>query len=141
MKKIFLIIVMLSVSLLADFSKDGNINIVTDNETGLQWQDNERKNMTWQNAISYCEQLGLNSYDDWRLPNINELNSIVDDTQSYPSINPMFKFFASDNYRLASYWSSTNIITKAWIVDFMWGSSNMTNKGNKYYVRCVRTGQ
>ena len=35
--------------------------------------------VTWQAALSYCENLERGGTDDWRLPNIRELESLVDE--------------------------------------------------------------
>lgn len=57
--------------------------IVQDTKTKLEWQDNYSNNSenikedSWKNAIDYCESLELNG-TNWRLPNINELNTILD---------------------------------------------------------------
>jgi len=139
MKKILLITIGLSISLLADFSRNNDTKIVTDNETGLQWQDNESVSMTWQEGINYCEALTLGSYDDWRLPNRNELDSIVDDTKYNPSTSPVFQSFESNGY-----WSSTtyaSISYYAWVVNFRNGRQYDSNKSLSFYVRCVRAGQ
>ena len=140
MKQILLITIGLSISLFADFTRDDTTKIVTDNETGLQWQDNETASiMIWQDAINYCENLTLGDYNDWRLPNINELTSIVDDTKVNPSLSPVFKFFASYGY-----WSSTTRAGSsgyAWIVSFYYGYQYYYNKNYSSYVRCVRAGQ
>jgi len=129
----------LSISLLADFSRNNDTQIVTDNETSLQWQDNESAYKTWQSAIDYCENLTLGSYEDWRLPNINELTSLVDDGKSNPSIDTGFQHTVS-NY----YWSSTTNAShsgNAWIGSFNYGHQSSNGKDDFYYVRCVRAGQ
>ena len=135
----FSLLLLLSTLVQADFTRDDTTKIVTDNETGLQWQDNESTTKTWQNAINYCEDLTLGNYDDWRLPNINELTSIIDDTKISPSLSSVFKFFASSNY-----WSSTTdagYSRNAWIVYFNIGIQSYDNKSSSFFVRCVRAGQ
>ncbi len=63
---------------------DGGDGTVTDAATGLMWQQaNGEENpgdyqFDWRNALSYCEDLSLAGYDDWRLPDVKELQSIVD---------------------------------------------------------------
>lgn len=139
MKQILLIILGLSTLLWADFTRSGEI--VTDSNTGLQWQDDAIGSTTsWQDAINYCENdLSLGGHNDWRLPNIKELTSLVDDTTYNPSISTVFENTAS-NY----YWSSTthaNYTSNAWRVDFYNGYQYRSYKSNSNYVRCVRAGQ
>lgn len=56
---------------------------VTDNATGLMWQQADSGiGMDWEAALAYAENSTLAGYDDWRLPNVRELQSIVDYTHS-----------------------------------------------------------
>ena len=43
----------------------------------LQWSSRTSKTMNWEAAVSYCENLTEDKHDDWRLPNIDELRSVV----------------------------------------------------------------
>lgn len=138
MKRIFLIAIGLSVVLLADFSKTGYI--VTDTTTGLQWQDNETPYKTWTESIDYCEALSLDGHDDWRLPNIKELTSLVDDSKPGLAISDVFQYTGTSEV----YWSSTTSVSNsghAWRVDFVNGYQSINNKGGSCYLRCVRAGQ
>ena len=75
--------------------------IVRDNVTGLEWQqDTAPGTYTWQEALDYCDGLSLGSHDDWRLPTLQELSSLVDSSRINPAIDPLFNTVAS------SYWSS-----------------------------------
>ena len=124
---------------------DNGDGTVTDNCTGLMWQkdtgDTEgAKALAWCDAVAYCEDLILAGHDDWRLPNIRELESIVDYGRSNPSIDPVF------GAAPGTYWSSTSYAEQsraAWQVHF--GGSNITGvnstafKGiNKNLVRALR---
>jgi hypothetical protein len=126
----------------ASFVNNGN-GTVTDNKTGLVWQQAEPGYMTWDSALSYCEGLPLGGKTDWRLPNIKELESITDDTRYYPAIDTSF----FPGAYASVYWSSTTIAdvpNYAWVVDFYFvnGFVNGTYKDyNDMYVRCVRGGQ
>ena len=113
--------------------------IVVDWDTGLFWQDDESVGiveMNWADAEKYAKSLRLAGYNDWRLPTIGELRSIVDKKKS-PTIKDCFKIAVSDYY-----WSSSNAVHDsryAWYVFFNYGTTYDTgNKSNKHYVRCVR---
>ena len=147
MKRILLIMIGLSSLSMAQenprfIKADG---VVTDNKTTLEWQDDYSgnngniKDSNWIDAMAYCEALSLNGKDDWRLPNKNELFSIVDYTPSYPAISSLF-----ENISSYSYWSSTtssSSTNSAWFVDFYNGYISYLYKSNSMYVRCVRAGQ
>ena len=139
----FVLIFLLTTSLNANFSKSGNI--VTDNKTSLEWQDNNDTNSTqytWQEAIDYCEALNLDGYSDWRLPNINELKTIIDRNKVRPSIVNGFEYVGIDN--VYSYWSSSSVKNEegyAWIVSFRFGSIHSDGKYDDHYVRCIRDGE
>lgn len=84
----------------AKCTRDDSKQIVTCDDANLMWQDNDivRTNqylLTWERAIQTCEDLTLAGFDDWRLPNVNELNSIVK--------NPAIKTGYSEDWT----WSST----------------------------------
>ena len=51
---------------------------VTDSESNLIWQRSYTSSKTWQEALSYCENLTASDHYDWRLPNRNELASLID---------------------------------------------------------------
>ncbi len=62
---------------------DNNDGTVTDNATGLMWQQADSgSGLDWENALAYADSATIAEYDDWRLPNIKELQSIVDYTRS-----------------------------------------------------------
>ena len=125
----------------AEFLKNGDI--VKDSVSKLEWQDNAVGSaMAWEDAITHCEELNLGGHSDWRLPNVNELKSIVDRSKYSPAIVNGF-----ENTDSGYYWSSTtNDYNKsdAWIVDFSVGYVVYYDgiKEDLYnYVRCVRDGQ
>ena len=120
--------------------------IIRDSTTGLQWQDNsdvEAVGHNWTEAIKYCENsVNLGGYTDWRLPNINELLSIVDYTRHDPSVN-MDEFMNISS--TPHYWSSTTtagFTSDMWVVSFTIGYMASADKSSDmYYTRCVRGGQ
>jgi len=139
MKRTVLFIIGMSLSLMADFIRNDTTQIVTDSKTTLQWQDNADVQKTWTGAIAYCESLTIGSYDDWRLPNINELASIVDRSKDHPATDNTFQHVVFSNY-----WSSSTLAgleRYAWNIHFGYGSRSDSNKYSSFYVRCVRGGE
>ncbi len=146
MKRILLITIAFSVWMWADTARytRSDTGIVTDNKTGLQWQDDYSdngdsiKSAKWTDAITYCESLSLGGHDDWRLPNFNELYYLADRSRAGPAIDPTFQNVSGD------YWSSTSIVgreDRAWDVHFSHGRNYDGGKSFSYYVRCVRAGE
>lgn len=127
-------------SLAGTLVDDGN-GTVTDNGTLLMWQQGENSSMTWEAALSFCEGLSLAGYTDWRLPNIKELQSLMNDLKTTEITIDTTKF---PNTHSWFYWSSTTNVAstdRAWEVLFSWGSSSTSSKSASFYVRCVRGGQ
>ena len=111
--------------------------VVYDKETKLTWQrEGSSKKMTWSDAKEYCINLLLGGYDDWRLPNIDELKSIVKYDRYDPAIN-------TDYFDIKSswYWSSTTYVSNssdAWGVNFNRGSDGWGSKSGHGCALCVR---
>lgn len=118
-------------------STDGDT--VTDTVTCLEWQ-RATNSMDWENALAYAENLFLGRHDDWRLPNINELRSIVDYSRSYAIDNTAFPDTMGEGY-----WSSTtsaNYTNIAYAVHFAAGYDVLDhNKSYIYFMRAVRGGK
>ena len=124
-----------------NFTDNGD-GTVTDSNRGLMWQQEEGGSMTSEDAITYSEELSLAGFTDWRLPNIKELRSIVDDSLTNPAIDKYYFPNAHDS----SYWSSTSDVrdiffSLVWRVPFGHGAVLADNMYNNLYVRAVRGGQ
>jgi hypothetical protein len=154
MKKSIYGLFVLSGLLMADFVRDDDKEVVNDTTTCLMWQDDNASETvikTWQEAIDYCEDISFAGYEDWRLPNFNELYSIGDRSKYNPAIKDAFKNIASRTYLSSTafvvdgtYWSSTTFVddaNNAWIVSADYGRSNSYAKTNYGFVRCVRDRQ
>lgn len=99
-----------------DFKDNGN-GTISDNATNLMWmQDDSGEGMNWEDALNYAEHKEYAGYSDWRLPNVKELQGIVDYTRSpettnSAAINPIFNTTKikneanEDDYPF--YWSGT----------------------------------
>jgi hypothetical protein len=134
---------------------------VSDNLTGLVWAknanllgtddaDNDTDGtagdgmVTWQHALDYIKRLNRESYlgyNDWRLPNVNELESLLNAQLCNPPL-PQGHPFA--NVQLYYYWSSTSgasYMGDAWVVDMIVGSVDCGGKTYNTYVWPVRSEQ
>jgi hypothetical protein len=56
---------------------DNGDGTVTDNVTGLMWQQDMGDKMTWSEANALASSSTLGGYSDWRLPTIKELYSLI----------------------------------------------------------------
>jgi len=109
---------------------------VTDNVSGLIWQKQHVSSKSWSEALSYCEDASTDGKFDWRLPNRNELASLIDFTKTSDAASGLSSVPAQ------IFWTSTSSITeatKAWTVDFADGSISETDKSTTKYVLCVRS--
>ena len=112
---------------------------VTDGSTGLIWQEAEIAAVAWEDALLHAESLTLGGHNDWRLPNIKELFSLVDVNRSSPAID-RGAFAGSLSAR---YWSSTseaNRSSRAWVVETRYGTVEYVEKTGTAAVRAVRGG-
>ena len=125
-----------------NFTRNGGTEIVTDNTSGLMWQDDNISAIplkTWVQAIDYCENTcALGGFTDWRLPTIDELVQLTDKGRNDAAIDPAFM------YTHTQYWSSTTSASNsfdAWYVEFVHGADGVKTKTNSAdgKVRCVRT--
>ena len=112
---------------------------VYDTKTKLTWQQTAPSaTYAWADAKTYCAGVGATlGGTGWRLPTMKELQTIVDESRSIPSIDPT----AFPGAPAADFWSSSPVAgspSLAWYVNFSLGFSNyggMTFAGD---VRCVR---
>ncbi len=130
---------------------DNNDGTITHKTTGLMWKKCPEglegadcatytvANKNWKEALEMANTSTFAGYDDWRLPNIKELNSIVERRCSYPTINK--NIFPNPNatsgiYRSSSYDVSGNGV---FIVDFRKYQEMIYNKNSVFRLRLVRS--
>jgi hypothetical protein len=129
---------------------DNGDGTVTDNLTGLIWLKNANcfETRIWTQALSDANTLnsgecGLSdgsSEGDWRLPNVRELQSLIDYGHWGPALPSGHPFTGVQS---TSYWSSTTYALNtsfAWLVDMSVGYVGAGNKSSARYVWPVRGG-
>ena len=127
--------------------------------TGLTWEQktdvNVNDNYSWLGAFAYVAELnamngglGFAGHNDWRVPNVRELLSIVDYGVFYPSIHPIFGPTAG-RLMYVMFWSSTSWAGQpdaaAWGVNFRDSVDDLPGmlpfgKTSALRVRAVRGG-
>jgi hypothetical protein len=145
---------------------------VTDLNTGLMWEKKSMdgtdhdvsKTFVWSSAVTDTvwdwinaintevgNGIGFAGYNDWRLPNRKELESIVDAGNHLPAVDPVFNHDVSAGCTVLTcsatvssfYWSATTAADdpfNAWFVDFFNGIVVNDSKGGTHFVRAVRGG-
>lgn len=134
------------------FEDNGN-GTITDHLTGLIWLKNANcgiSTMYWYDSLTYCNTLASGSCGlsdgsvagDWRLPNIIELESLVNAEESNPAAWLNIQGFINVQ---SSYYCSASTYAydtdSAWFVHMGRGFVAYSNKSNIYYVWPVRGGQ
>nr|NQU93803.1 DUF1566 domain-containing protein [Bacteroidota bacterium] len=111
---------------------DNGDETITDNSTGLMWmQEDNGEGLDWENALAYAENSEYAAYSDWRLPNVKELQSIVDYSYSPSAADASKVGPAIDNL-----FSCTPIVNEAGNDDYgyYWtGTSANFTSGEPYY--------
>ena len=120
------------------YTLDANTAIVTDNETGLHWQQTSLATLTWSDAVTYCANLDQGG-KGWRLPAVAELGTLVDDRRlDSNGADPIFLPQPVGD----EYWSSSPMLAYAnavWVVNFYQrGYQYEGNPASAKHVRCVR---
>ena len=127
--------------------------VVYDSSTAKSWQDDGDINsisLTWLESLNYCHALQLNGKSDWRLPNMNELHSIVDyknqNRGTVPqAIDPIFltgresKFWSSTTS--ADYDHNLSYTQDAMYINFKYGDDRSDGISKTFTARCIRDGK
>jgi hypothetical protein len=144
--------------------KDTGRGTILDRNTWLEWEKqsdddgihDKDNTYTWDEAF-VVHVAGLNTAPcfagrcDWRVPNVKELQSIVNYQNRYPAVSPAFNtncvagvdVLAGSCTTSSSYWSSSPVAYgpgSAWDVSFDFGIVTADWPPNYLYVRAVRGG-
>lgn len=147
MKQNFLLMTVLVITVLfltqgcfndSDKFDDLGNGVVRDKTTGLEWQQGSAPG-TYDRleADKYCNSLLLGTKNDWRLPSMGELKSLVSDSLSYPSINTYYFPDTKPSIYWSSFFPGYPFATHAWGVEFATGTEIQIEAWTPCYVRCV----
>ncbi len=122
--------------------------VVLDQQTGLHWMRcsvgqswtgstcaGRPERYTWDQATNLASDLSDNN--NWRLPTVEELQSLVEYRVFNPAIDPQ----VFPNTEPSNYWSSSEAaydVFYAWSVHFANGFSNWRHKRQRFETRLVR---
>ena len=126
---------------------------VSDRQTGLMWAqcaqglrgplcgNGDLKTLNWSSALNETRATSDRlERNDWRLPNIKELQTLVERRCTFPAVNLMVFLNTSP----VVFWSAspvTNDESSAWGVNFTFGSVTENGRSDGRNVRLVRGGQ
>ena len=143
---------------------------IFDQVTKIEWSNRSLDRMNWPKAIDYCRNLNEGGHSDWRLPDIDELRTLIKNCPKtetggecrvsekngclhekcwkapygscYCEINSDFGYYSKlgEENILWSYSTDSFVTSEAWCVDFERGSLGSGNKLSQHHVRCVRGG-
>jgi hypothetical protein len=119
---------------------------IVDRLTGLVWTRDAHPAggpRTWQEGLDYIRALNGKNHlgsSDWRLPNLNELESLVN---KQPNLAEWLQAQGFRNLQVDYYWASTTYAAHpryAWSVDIYGGIVAGHDKADAYFVWPVRRG-
>ena len=135
-------------------SNDGS---VTDNITGLMWRkcvlglsgnectDGKALALSWDDGAAAALSDRTAGFDNWRLPNIKELASLLEYSCVSPALNTTLfpnpgRFLTEANRQEYTVWSSTPYYDSGAVryIDFSNGADNSRNRSSKELIRLVR---
>lgn len=113
---------------------------VLDLETGLVWQRSPEDSSSWTGARALCPNKTTGNRRGWRLPRLEEMQSLVDPGQSNPSLPSGHPF---TGITAVTYWTSSTVVNDTMFALQVWLSSGSTLASPKtlearYW--CVRGG-
>lgn len=119
---------------------DNHDGTVTDTVTNLTWQKTDVAARTWAEAVVYCNSLALGGFNDWRLPTLGELDSLIDlSIVSGAMINSVFtESFPDGDYVFWSYDTNPDNISQAWIYNYGTAEDDIADKSGVFSIRAVR---
>ncbi len=143
---------------------------IFDQVTKIEWSNRSPDKMDWPKAIDYCRNLNEGGHSDWRLPDIDELRTLIKNCPKTETggecrvsekngclhekcwKNPYKSCYCErkcdvgyysklgEENILWSYSTDSFLTSYAWCVDFEAGYVFENNRFSQHHVRCVRDG-
>lgn len=116
--------------------------VVLDKTTSLVWQDskeNAKLSMTYHKAQKYCSKLVVGKYSDFRIPTMDELQTIIDYKNYDPAILKGFEYVSNE-----AYWTTTPFADDdkiVWLIHFKKGERYVKDMHYDRYIRCVQSSK
>ena len=128
----------------------------------LQWSDITKKKLNWTQAIEYCKNLNESGHNDWRLPNIDEIRTLVvnhsgletggtckisdktgnlaqrDLTTNDCAGRGGANHLSDGKSRIWSASTQSDDSNSAWYMDPYYGISSGKKEKEQYHARCIR---
>ena len=133
------------------WEKKSSDSSLHDQNTAFAWSGNGSVGTIW-DFVDLLNAANFAGHNDWRVPNVKELLSILDAQNHGPAVSAAFNNNCTVNCTVLTcsctatgnpYWSSTTwagATNEAWVVDFNFGFENMVLKSGLVFVRAVRGG-
>ncbi len=136
----------------SDFVDNGD-GTVTHTKTGLMWRrcrvgsewsasggcDTGNEYPTWSSALVAANKLEYAGHDDWRLPNVTEMSSIVEWRCSDPALN--IDVFPHNEGSFEAFWTATTLLSspdRARLISLITGESVDELKSESFQFFAVR---
>ena len=138
--KFLAIVLVLFTFLDANIFRKANIEVVLDTKNNLMWVDDTsviKVKKTHEDATAYCEELIFAGYSNWRIPELEEFETIVNKNNYKNYIKKAFKYNVPDGY-----WARKAHWRTLWFyadyMHFISGTPYYDSRHKTKYVRCVR---
>lgn len=116
--------------------------VLIDNVTGLMWaRATNSTTRTWAQAIDYANGKSYAGFDDWRLPNLREMRSLVHYGHTKPDAAGWLNSVGFSGLSDVGYWTSTTYYAatgSAWCVDLRYGGADHNSKSSYCRALLVR---
>ena len=116
--------------------------VFVDKSTSLIWQDhqdNRELSITYYQSQDYCEKLVIGKYNNFRIPTLRELQSIVNYKKYDPAIKKGFDYVSNEYYWSTTPFADDNKIV--WLVNFKKGERTVKDMHYDRHIRCVQSSK